>query len=488
MNKTLTYSLAALAVGAGVLLATASRSYIVDPANVGGNGCNDTWTGTVAQPLCTVAKGMSLAKTGEGVFLRAGVYPSFTVTKSGLTIARYENEKAIVNGGSTAIKLLNVEGVTIYGLEVTGATGGYTGGIHVFKGGKNVIENNVVHDNKGRNTIGIFIEDTSNNIVKGNTVYNNFLSGIEVISHATTSPNGITGNQVIGNTVYANFGGSDSDGIKLEGVGTQNTLIKDNVSYGNADDGIDTWNAPNNLIVGNTAHSQNGMGDGNGFKLGGGTGGNNVIKNNIAYNNKSSGFDSNGTGGNVYYNNVAYNNKYGFEDGWKNPPCTPTTCKETYINNIGYNNRTANFAAGGSTAISHNNIWYSDSGAKVLYNYAAYSTLAAFYAASGLDNPNAGELSSLQVDPRFVNAASGLFDLLPNSPAINSGDPSNPAQMSAVGRVDIGAIEFGNAPVMTSTPIMTSTPTITPTITVTVVRTPQCFDLADGGRLCYWGK
>jgi len=454
---------------------TVTKSYVVDKGNVGGKGCNDNWTGTVDQPLCTVARGLTLVQPGEGLFLRAATYPSFTVTKSGassgyITISSYAGEKAIVNGGYDAIQLRGASYVRIYGLEVTGANGNYGAGIHVTQGSGaspsfNIIENNMVHDNTGANTMGIVIENGSNNKVLNNKVYNNYLSGIVVISHTSNSPSGITGNEIVGNESYNNvMGGGDGDGIKLEGSGTKNTLIMNNISHNNSDDGIDTWNSSHNIIVGNISYGQTGPGDGNGFKLGGGgTGGYNFVKQNIAYGNKFNGFDANGTGGNVYYNNVAYNNNYGFEDGWKEGPCESST----FINNIGYNNTRGNFVAGAYTAVSHNNLWFSDGGsAKVLYDYATYSSLTAFHSASGnrLDNPSGGDLASIQADPQFSNAPGGVFTLLPSSPAIDRGDTANPGQITAISRVDIGAFEYsGGQPPIVSTPTPTAVPpTVTP--------------------------
>jgi parallel beta-helix repeat protein len=459
---------------------TVTKSYIVDKGNVGGKGCNDTWPGTLSQPLCTVNAGLALAQPGEGVFLRAATYPSFIVTRSGtssayITISSYNGEKAVVSGGSDTVQLKGVSYVRIHGLEVKGATGSYGAGIRATQSsGKfpsyNIIENNIVHDNVGSNTIGILIENGSYNKVVNNKVYNNYLSGIQVLSHSSVSPSGITGNEVTGNESYNNtLGGGNTDGIKLEGAGTKNTLVMNNIVYGNADDGIDTWNTSNNVVVGNVAYGQTGSGDGNGFKLGGGgTGGYNIVKQNIAYGNKRNGFDSNGTGGNRFYNNIAYNNtNFGFEDGWKDAPCTPATCQQTFINNIGYNNVRGNLSASAYTTVSHNNLWYSDGGsAKVFYNYALQSNLSSFYSASGnrLDNPSGGEQASLQADPQFVDTYGGVFTVHASSPAIDRGDPANPAGVMVVNRGDIGVFESGSSPAPTQvTATQTATAAFTPT-------------------------
>jgi parallel beta-helix repeat protein len=445
-------------VSAAPLLITVNN-YIVDKNNIGGNGCNDAWPGTLNQPLCTINKGIILLHAGDTLSVRGGVYPSFLlVTKSGtaanhITIAGYNNEMPLVHGGE-GIKLLGTSYIIIKGFEVTGAAGNWTAGITVANSGSvnpvyNIIEGNKVHDNTSAGMSGIKIGQGSYNKILHNEVYNNYFVGIRV----SGSSGEMTGNEIGFNKVYNHtLAGGDSDGIDLCGATITNTYIHNNIVHGNSDDGIDTWDSSNNIIVGNIVYDQNGAGDGNGFKMGGAdTGGNNLVKGNVAFNNKANGFHSNESGGNRYYNNVAYNNGgYGFEDGLRmNSSCTMESCPGIFINNIGYNNIKGNISAGNFTAVSHNNLWYSDSGSpKVAYDYNDYSSLSAFYSASGnrLDNPNAGNLSSLQVNPQFTNALGAVFTLKSSSPAIDKGDPANPGQIQAINLVDIGAFEATGQP------------------------------------------
>lgn len=416
-------------------LATA-RTYIVDKNNIGGGGCSDTWAGTLAQPFCTIDKGISLLQPGDTLFVRKGPYPSFVMNpRSGtaagyITIAGYNDEMPLINGGQ-GIELRGTSFVILRGFEVTGATGDWTGGINVTHSSTanpryNIIEFNKVHHNTYANMSGIKISEGSYNKVLHNEVYNNYFACIRI----TGTFNGMTDNEIGFNTVYGNtLAGSDADGIGLFGITIIRTFIHDNHVYGNGDDGIDTWNTSSNTIAGNISHDNTGVGDGNGFKLGGDNGGNNIVKNNIAYNNKARGFDLNGSGGNVYYNNVAYNNLgYGFQDTSRRVFfCTVNTCPVFLLANIGYNNVKGNFSAGPFTLTSHNNIWYSDLGSsKAAYNFVVYSSLSDFYAASGnrLDNPNAGSLSSLQQDPQFVSPlACNLTYCLPRQPLIAATPP-----------------------------------------------------------------
>ncbi len=458
-----------------------AKSYIVDNNNIGGNGCNDEWPGTLEQPLCTIGQGIALLQAGEILYVRAGTYPSFSVTKSNITISGYNNEMPLVNTGE-GIKLIGTSYVTLRGFEVTGMVGNWTAAIMIINSGNifptyNTIEYNKVHDNTHVGMAGIRIKEGSYNKILNNEIYNNYFVGIRISGDAPT-----IGNEVGYNNIYNHtMGGKDSDGMDLSGVNVTGTYIHNNIFFGNADDGLDTWDSEGNIIIGNIAFNQNGVGDGNGFKLGGGAdGGHNIVKQNIAYNNKARGFTSNRSGGNVFYNNVSYNNDYGFEDANK---VSASTASSTFINNIGYNNKTANFSADRYTGVAHNNIWYSDNGLpKVQRDYYEYASLVEFYQATGLDNPN-GELASLQVNPQFIDAPGQIFDLSASSPAIDQGDPSNPGQVAAIDVVDIGALEspFSLPPTVTSFTRVESSPySLTNTnILVTFSKTVTGVDITD---------
>jgi hypothetical protein len=461
--------------------AQTSQNYYVDIANTGGNGCNDTWVGSLSNPFCTVGKALTAVQPGGTVNLRRGVYPSFEVAKSGsstsyIIIKNYNNEPVKIASTGNGITLRGASFVKIHGFEITGASGSWSGGIKLTSrngilSNNNIIENNYIHHNLGSGTNGIFIEDGSYNKVINNLVNNNYTSGIRLLSHPDITPNGVTGNEISGNTVYSHNGNPPgSDGIAVSGSKTLNTLIKNNITYDNGDDGIDTWDSQNNTLIANVSYL-NGLsgGDGNGFKLGSNTtGGRNIVSGNISYKNEADGFETNGGWGVFYYNNTAYaNNGYGFDDGYRNVICDINSCPSKLINNIGYNNVSGNFAASGPTAVSHNNIWFTPGkGADILYRGTRKQNLTDFYILSGnrLDNPQAGNQSSISADPLFVNLSAYDFNLKFGSPAIDKGDPANPGNISFSGSsVDIGAKETGGS---------STVPTVTPTYTVTPTRIP----------------
>jgi parallel beta-helix repeat protein len=271
---------------ASVAMAAVTKSYIVDKDNVGGNGCNDTWPGTLNQPFCTINKGVALLQPGEALYVRGGTYPTFSVNKSNIIISGYNDEFPIINGG-IGIRLYNASYVTIHGFEVVAATGNWSGGITLDGGGYNTVDGNKVHDNPYAGISGIKICDSSFNKVTNNESYHNNQGGIVVSGSSTDNDVGF--NKSHDNTLS----GGDSDGVSLSYPSTR-TNLHDNLVYGNSDDGIDTWDSPGNFIIHNIVHDQNGVGDGNGIKLGdGATGGNNLIMQNMSYNNKATGFTSN---------------------------------------------------------------------------------------------------------------------------------------------------------------------------------------------------
>ncbi len=472
---------------ASLVLGISSITYYVDKENVGGT-CADSNVGTTLdKPLCTLTKAQALAQPGDTVFIRRGTYAPFIFTKSGsslggyITYQSYNNEIVVFDAAKQAkdgLRLFGASYIKISGFEVKNAGDVWGAGIRLAPNGSsraeyNIIENNNVHHNDINNNSGIQVNDGSYNKIINNRVYDNYMTGIWIVSHDTV----MVGTEIVGNKSYNNIlAGGNADGIAQTGTKLTGSLIKNNETFNNGDDGIDTWNTSGNTIVGNIAHDQKGLGDGNGFKLGGALVGNNKIIGNISYSNKTNGFDSNGSGGNEYYNNVAYGNTgFGFEDGWKHTSCTAATCRTTFINNIGLGNTRGNISVSNkttTTSISHNNIWYnSSSDAAAVYNYTKHTTLGGFFNASGVDNPSNGSYSSLSVNPLFVNAAGFNFNLLASSPAIDKGDPVNPGNISAIGVPDIGAFEFSvttPSPTPTTVPTVTTTPTPTTTADTTV--------------------
>ena len=165
-------------------------TYYTDGNNKGGNDCNDSWAGTLSQPFCTIAKGISKLTPGDTLYVRGGNYPSFdNGNKSGtvggyITISGYNNEMPIVNGG-IGIRLWNASYIKIKGFEVTGATGNWSGGITLDNSNNNIVESNKTHDNIASGISGIKVYNSSSNKVLNNESFRNNGSGISVTGNST---------------------------------------------------------------------------------------------------------------------------------------------------------------------------------------------------------------------------------------------------------------------------------------------------------------
>lgn len=297
---------------------------------------NDANAGTLASPFKTITKAINAAQTGYSIYVRAGTYPAFTVSKNDLIISGYPGERPIISGGFGI--QLSGSNITISDFEVTAMTSNYSAGIVSF-GANNIIEANIVHDNVYANMSGIIVSGGSHNQVTDNIVYNNNKFGIGIYGAAAAN------NTVSRNTVYNHtLSTGDSDGIHCSGNSTQNTF-NENITYGNSDDGLDTWDCTDNLIINNISHHNGGAGDGNGFKFG--LGGGNIAIGNTSYSNHKCGFTSNGAG-NYYEKNTSYSNEdCGFDDGWRVSGNTQTS---SFINNLAYNNPT-NFLKSSYTTV-----------------------------------------------------------------------------------------------------------------------------------------
>ena len=252
--------------------------------------------------------------------------------------------------------------VTVSGNHVTRAgepvSGSIAKGLYV-QGSSNVL----VSDNLAENNtdVGIFVVDQSTGIhVKDSTTRHN----AREFANATA---GIdlrfsNGNTIEGNMSYEN----EDSGINVR-ASAQNTLVVNNLTYGNGDHGIDFLNAPNGRIIGNTVSG-----------------------------NKNRGLEIEDSSlGMTVANNICVDNG--------------TT---TGAGNIRFS---AN-STPGSTA-NHNLVYLTNPGVMYVWADVQYATLADLRAA----NPDL-ETAGIEADPGWVAPGSGDFRLSGGSPAIDSAD------------------------------------------------------------------
>lgn len=290
---------------------------------------SDSQTGTIGQPFASLQYAHDLAKPGDTIYLRGGVYAlteGIQLTRDGtsgapITIANYPGETPILDGS----RMTSTE---YYGR--TGA-GGWV------LDGSSISYNHIVGLEIRGGPMGGFVmrDESHNNVVERLDVHDNGRGGSEgkgISLYGASSNNLFLNNDSHDNRDLA---GDNADGFQVSTSGAGNVL-RGNRAWGNSDDGFDFFNIQNGTrnapvrIEGNWAfdngYGANGelTGDGNGFKLGGirqgsgGSSGGHIVIDNVAYGNRSIGFDENtGTGitlrDNTAYDNGTYN--YGFWSG-----------------------------------------------------------------------------------------------------------------------------------------------------------------------------
>jgi hypothetical protein len=86
----------------------------------------DTNSGTLSNPFATLSKAISASSSGDTIFMRGGTYTnSITISKSGITIRNYNNEKPIIVGTtSTTIQFSSgASNIVFYGINFSNSPG-----------------------------------------------------------------------------------------------------------------------------------------------------------------------------------------------------------------------------------------------------------------------------------------------------------------------------------------------------------------------------
>lgn len=279
---------------------------IAQPYYVSTTG-SDSNAGTLSSPFKTIAKAATVVKAGETIYVRGGTYSliaSITLGKSGssgagITLMAYPGEKPVLDfsaqtlGGGNRGIVLTGSYWHVKGLDITGA---------------------------GDN--GMAVSGGSNNIIELCNFYRNRDSGLQL-------DNGASDNSIINCDSYFNadptdYGDADGFAPKLTvGSGNRFTGCR---AWLNCDDGWDgylrgandvtttlenCWSFRNGYLEDGTDAGANA--NGNGFKMGGSDdktlAHNFILKNCLAFGNKSKGFDQNSNRGSMtLYNCTGHGN------------------------------------------------------------------------------------------------------------------------------------------------------------------------------------
>jgi parallel beta-helix repeat protein len=385
-------ALLVLGVGSSAHAGTAvARILYVNHANP---ACSDRGRGAPGRPYCSIKAAAAHAKAGQTVSVAGGVYRGeVTVAASGtrrrpIVFTAAPGATVVVTGRKNGFSISGARWVTVRGFTVN-ETGGY--GIAVSSSSfVKIIGNHVSHAGQPVARLtrsGIWLSETSNSLVKGNRADHNTYAGIYLT-------NGSTHNEVRANTTFANASvyvrrapgirvsqspantidrnityDNEDSGIECF-AGADNTLVLENVSYGNGDHGIDNHQCTGNRVIGNSL-----------------------------YGNVTAGINvEGGSTGTTVANNISIDNAIE----------SPRAAGDIHVDSLSTT----------GTTVDWNLVAQSQPATLLTWNSIGYTTLSAYQTASGQ------MLHGIVADPLWVDPAHGDFHLRTGSPAIDSADSS----------------------------------------------------------------
>ena len=252
---------------------------------------SDSNAGTLAAPLATIQKAVSLVAAGGTIAVRGGTYALTTniqITKSGtaaapITLAGHQGERVIIDGEA----LPYTPGAVGSTIPRTGR-----GAIHMEASYWRLAGLEIVHG-----PYGIYCDSCSGNTFDRLVTHDNYETGFQLQGNSAK-------NTILNLDSYHNRdprkNGESADGLGIkEGSGTGN-VVRGARLWNNIDDGFDAWSFSSPITIQGSIAYGNGYnrwnipsfsGDGNGFKLGGsgGTGpaAGHTVGNSMAFSNSS---------------------------------------------------------------------------------------------------------------------------------------------------------------------------------------------------------
>jgi len=384
---------------------------------------NDSYSGTsLNQPFATPFKAMNGIASGDTIYVRGGLYAmtnELKTSKAGFAtnyckLWAYPGEKPVFNytnaGSGKRGIYISKDYWHVKGIEVAYSR---DNGIIIAGGASNIVEGCIIHDsNDDGITLGSTSSSTHDNLILNCDSYRNYQEG---------------------------SGGNNGDGYAAKAGSGTNNVFRGCRAWHNSDDGWDCYdNNTGGIRFENCWSFDNGTnlwgvsgfsGNGNGFKLGGaGTLGRHTLKNCLAFDNHSKGFDHNGSlGGHTLYNCTGFRNakwNFSFYD-------TPTNGTNVFKNCVSW------LGLGNTNNIVPSSVMVSNS-------WQGFSVTAADFAS--LD-------TSLAFAPRNADYSlptNGLARLAAGSQLIDAGvDVGLPYRGAAP---DLGAYESGGPARFGTTP------------------------------------
>jgi hypothetical protein len=312
MRNTAIWTAAVVGAALVTVLGPASGAAAAPTTLIVATNGNDSAPGTLAQPLRTIQRAVDLAKPGDTIAVRGGRYAltdNITVTTSGtasqpITLGTYQGERVIVDGEQLPASHTPVGG-SIPRAE--------RGAIHQEASYWRISDLEIVNG-----PYGIYCDGCNSNVFARLKTHDNYESGFQLQGASSN-------NQILNLDSYGNRdprkNGESADGLAIkEGSGAGN-VVRGARLWNNVDDGYDAWKFTSPILVENTVAYGNGFnrwnfpdfaGDGNGFKLGGGSPAPAVahtLHNTISFKNAAHGVTDNSNSGAMILNrNTTYGN------------------------------------------------------------------------------------------------------------------------------------------------------------------------------------
>ena len=395
-----------------------AANYYVDKSN---SRASDSNHGTESAPLKTIQRGVSIAVSGDTVYVKAGTYyEKITGVNSGrsgspITFKNYGNHVVTIDGSNQSdyrvVHFRDNDYIVWDGLNVrNGSTRGAW-----FCGNHNIIQNSKFYNNGNLNTsgaTGLTVIDSNNVIVRNCTAYGNGWNGISV-----EQGNNVTVEHSVSYDNRAHMGIQLFQNYSQSGKMWKNNNVRYNTVYNNAI-GIFSLHQEynelsNNLVINN-------------------------IEDGILLSATYNGLSNYQGHTRIYNNTIRGNGRYGV----RNDSASHMIIK----NNIFANNASSGIHDGrnSSTHQIDYNLYYQNG--NIFSGGGTYSSVSSLSSSKGY------EKHSVSGNPLFKDVSQKDYSLMSGSPAIDAGvDISKDSLGSPTdflgtprpqnGRFDIGAYE-----------------------------------------------
>ncbi|MEF8856363.1 MAG: right-handed parallel beta-helix repeat-containing protein [Haloarculaceae archaeon] len=245
---------------------------------------SDSNAGTKDQPFASLQTLLSALSAGDNGYIRGGnYYPTGFADGSDqqgsdgspIRLQAYDGETVVCDFSNDTYGGMRLWSCSYWELRDFEIRNAPSYGLYLFGGTDFCTIENVTVDGSGGDSetsgAGIYLYNAPDNTVRNCVSKNNY---------------------------DPSSGGGNADGFGAEG--SPRSLFEDCVAHGNSDDGFDLWKAENETLRRCVAHGNgydpdgNEAGDGNGFKLGGGsTSGGHRVERCVSYRNATRGFHYN---------------------------------------------------------------------------------------------------------------------------------------------------------------------------------------------------